>query len=52
MGKDIGRIYRYSRSELSTFSLKALVSSSSDPQTPSAIELTTTFVPSVRDKNK
>ena len=52
MGKDIGRIYKYFQSQLSTFSLKAPVSLSSYPQTPSAIELTTTSVPSVRDKNK
>ena len=52
MGKDIGRIYKYGQSQLSTLSLKAPVSSSSDPQTSSAIELKTTFVPSVTDKNK
>ena len=33
-------------------SLKAPVSSSSDPQTSPAIELTTPSVPSVRDKNQ
>ena len=52
MGKDIGKIYKYSQSQLSTSSLKAPVSSSSDPQTSSAIGLTTTSVPSVRDKNQ
>ena len=50
MGKDTGQIYKYSQSQLSSFSLKEPVSSSSDPQTPSDIELTTTSVPSVRDK--
>ena len=52
MGKDIGRIYIYSQSQLSTLSLKDHVRSSSDPQTSSAIELTTTSVPYVRDKNQ
>ena len=47
MGKDIGQIYKYSQSQLSTLSLKVPVISYSDPQTPSAIELTTTSVPSV-----
>ena len=52
MGKDIGRFYKYGQYQISTSSLKAPVSSSSDPQTSSAIELTTTSVPSVRDKNQ
>ena len=52
MGKDIGQIYKYSKSQLSNLSLKAPVSSSSDTQTSSAIGLTTTSVPSVRDKNQ
>ena len=52
MGKDIRQIYKYSQSQLSTSSLKAPVSSSSDPQTSSAIELLTTPVPSVKDKNQ
>ena len=52
MGKEIGQIYKYSQSQLSTPSLKAPVSSSSDPQTSSAIKLTTTSVPSVTDKNQ
>ena len=52
MKKDIGRIYKYSQSQLSNFSLKTPVSSSSEHQTSSAIKLTTTSVPSVRDKNK
>ena len=51
MGKDIGQIYKYSQSQLSNLSLKAPVSSSSDPQTSSAIKLTTTPFPSVIDKN-
>ena len=52
MGKDIGRIYKYIQSQLSTLSLKAPVSSSSDPQTITAIKLTTTSLPSVTDKIK
>ena len=52
MGKNIGQIYKYSQSQISTFSLKASVSSYSDPQTSSAIKLTTTSVPSVKDKNQ
>ena len=52
MGKDIGRIYKYIQSQLSTLSLKAPVSSSPDPQTSPAIELTTTSVPSVKNKNQ
>ena len=52
MGKDIGQIYKYSQSQLSNLSLKAPVSSYLDPQTSSAIKLTTTSVPSVRDKNQ
>ena len=43
MGKDIGRIYKYSQSQLSTSSLKAPVSLSSEPRTSSDIKLTTTF---------
>ena len=50
MVKDIEKNYRYSKSQLSTLSLKAPVSSSSDPQTPSAIKLTTMSVPSVIEK--
>ena len=42
MGKDIGLIYTHSQYQLSTLSLKTPVSSSSKPQTSSAIELTTT----------
>ena len=52
MGKDIRRIYKHSQSQLSTPSFKAPVRSSSASQTSSAIELTTTYVPSVRDKNQ
>ena len=52
MGKDIGRIYKYSQSQISTFSLKTPVSSSPEPQISSSIELTTMSVPSVRDKNQ
>ena len=52
MGKDIGRIYEYGQSQLLTLSLKTPVSSSSKPQTSSAIELTTTSVPFVTDKHQ
>ena len=52
MGKYIGRIYKYSQSQISTFSPKAPVGSSSASQIPSAAESTTTPVPYVRDKNQ
>ena len=52
MGKDIGRIYKHSQSQLLTLSLKTPVSSSSESQTNSAIKLTTTSVPPVTDKNQ
>ena len=52
MGKDIGQIYNHSQSKISTSSLKTPVSSSSEYQTSSAIELTTTSVPSVTEKNQ
>ena len=52
MGKYIGRIYKYSQSEISTSSLKAPSSSSSAPQTPSGIESIKKSVPSVRGKNQ
>ena len=52
MGKDIGRIYKHSQSQLSTLSFKAPVRPSAASQTSSPIELKTTSVPSVRDKNK
>ena len=48
----MGRIYKHSQSQLSTFSLKTPVSSSSEPQKSSAIELTTTSAPSVKDNNQ
>ena len=52
MGKDIERNYKHSQSQLSTLSLKTPVSSSSEPQTSSAIELTTTSIPSAKEKNQ
>ena len=52
MGKYIELIYKHSQSQLSTLSLKAPVSSSSESQTSSAVKLTTTFVPYSRDKHQ
>ena len=52
MGKDIGHNYKHSQYQLSTSSLTAPVSSSSDPQTYSTIELTTASVPSAIDKHQ
>ena len=52
MGKDIGQIYKYSQYQISTLSLKTPVSSSSEPQTSSDIELTTTSVPYATGKHK
>ena len=52
MGKDIGRIYKYSQSQPSTLLPKARISSSSYPQTSPAIKLKTASVPSIRDKNQ
>ena len=52
IGKDIGRIYKHSQYQLSTSSLKAHVSSSSEPQISSTIELTTKSVPSATDKHQ
>ena len=52
MGKDIGKIYKHNQSQLSTLALKAPGSSSSEPQTYSAIELTTTSVFSATDKHQ
>ena len=52
MAKDIEWIYKYSQYQLSTPSLKAPVSSSSDPQISSAVELTTTSFSYVLDKNQ
>ena len=48
----MGRIYKHSQHQLSTSSLKAPVSSSSEPQTPSSIKLTTTSIPSATDKHQ
>ena len=52
MGKEIGLIYKHSQSQLSTSSIKAPVSLSSEPQTFSAIKLTTTSVPSITEKHQ
>ena len=52
MGKEIGQLYKHSQSQLSTLSLKAPVSSSSESQTASTIKLKTTFVLSARDKHQ
>ena len=52
MGKDIRRIYKHIQYQLSTLSLKTIVISFSNPQTSSAIELTTTAVPSAPDKHQ
>ena len=52
MGKEIGKNYKYSQSQLSTSSLKSPVCSSSASQTPPSIELTTMSVPYVRYKKK
>ena len=52
MGKDIVRIYKHSQPQLSTSSLKAPVSSSSELQTFYAIKLKTTSVPSITDKHQ
>ena len=52
MGKGIGNFYKHSQYQTSTLSLKAPVSSSSEPQKYSAIELTTTSVPSATYKHQ
>ena len=52
MGKDIGKNYKHSHSQLSTLSPETPVISSSEPQTSSDIEVTTTSVTSVIDKHK
>ena len=52
MGKYIGNIYKHSQSQLSNLSIKAPVSSSSEPKTFSAIKLPTTYVPSITDKHQ
>ena len=50
MGKDIGKIYKHGKHQLSNPSIKAPVLLSLASKTPSSIELTMTSVPSVRDK--
>ena len=52
MVKDIRQIYKHSKSQLSTSSIKAPLSSSSEYQTSSAVKLTTISVPSARDKHQ
>ena len=52
MGKDIGRNYKHSQSQLSVVSLKTPVSSSCEPQTSSAIELSILYVSFVKDKHQ
>ena len=52
MDKDIGRIYKHSQSPLSALLFKAPVCSYLASQKASFIELTTTSVPSVREKNQ
>ena len=52
MGKGIGQIYKHIQYQISIFSLKAPVSSSSEPQTSSAIKLTTTSVTSITNKHQ
>ena len=52
MGKDIGRIYKHDQYQLSTLSLKTHVSSYSELQTSSAIELKTRSVPSMTEKHQ
>ena len=52
MGKDTGQIYKHSKLKLSTLSLKTPVSSYSEPQTSSAIELTTTSIPFATDNHQ
>ena len=52
MGKYIRQIYKHNQYQLSTFSLKTPVSSSSEPQKYSAIELTTMSAPSTTDKDQ
>ena len=44
--------YKHSQSQLSTYSPKAPISSSSDPRTSSDTKLTTTTTPFVTDKNQ
>ena len=52
MRKDIGLIYKHSKSQLSTLSIKAPVSSYSESQTSSAIKYKKTSVPSITDKHQ
>ena len=52
MGRDIGKFYKYSLSQLSTLSIKVSIRTYLDPQTSSAIEFKKTYVPSVRDKKQ
>ena len=52
MGKDIRKFYKNIQSQLSTPSTKAPVLSSLASQTSSSIELITTSVRSVKDKNQ
>ena len=52
MGKDIGQVYKHGQFQLSYLSLKTPVSSSSETETSSSIELTTTYVPSVTYKHQ
>ena len=48
----MGRVHKHSQYQLSTLSLKAPASLSSEPQTSSAIKLTTTSVPSASEKHQ
>ena len=52
MVKDVGQVYKHGQYQLSTLSFKAPFRSSTASQTLSSIKLTTTSVPSVRDKNQ
>ena len=52
MGKDTGGIYKHNQYQLSTPPFKAPVCSSSASQTSPSIELKTTYIPSVREKNR
>ena len=50
--KTLNKMFKRGQYQLSTPPIKALISSSSEPQTFSAIKLTTTSVPSIRDKHQ
>ena len=52
MGKDIGNFYKHSRYQMPTLPPNTHISSSSETQTYSAIELTTTSVPSETDNHQ